>query len=357
MGHNILAINPGGGSTKVALYDNDNPLQQDKIRYSPEDLSGYKSTLEQLEFRKHSIEKLLQDWGVDKSGLRAVVGRGGPFKPLTSGTYTVNSKMLADIREGRVAADHPSNLGALLAHEIAEPLGIPAFIVDPVSVDEFIPESRISGMPEIKRRSLSHALNMKMVGRKAAAELGKSYQELNLVIAHLGTGISIGAHRKGRQIDVNNANDGGPFSPQRTGYLPVTQLAKLCYSGKYDAAQMKRKITKEGGLLAYLGSDDVTPLYDKADQGDEKVSLILRAMVTQIAKEIAAQAAVLSGDVDAVVLTGGMAYEPRLTQSIEEKIGFITPNILTFPGEDELEALARGALRVLTGEEEALIYE
>jgi butyrate kinase len=357
MGHRILAVNPGGGSTKVALYEDTNAVHEDKIRHSAEELGKFTATLDQLDYRRQAIDTLLGQWNVDKKTLAAVVGRGGPFKPLVSGTYMVNERMLSDIREGRVAADHPSNLGALLAHEIAKSLGIPAFIVDPVSVDEFIPESRISGLPEIERRSLSHALNMKMVGRKAGAELGKPYQELNLVIAHLGTGISIGAHRKGRQIDVNNANDGGPFSPQRTGYLPVTQLAKLCYSGKYDAAEMKRKITKEGGLLAYLGSDDVTPLWDKADQGDEEVGLILRAMVQQISKEIAAQSAVLSGEVDAIVLTGGLAHEPRLIQSLKERIEFITPNILTFPGEDELQALALGALRVLTGEEEAMEYE
>ena len=357
MGHRILAVNPGGGSTKVALYEDDKAVHEDKIRHSAEEIGKFTATLDQLDYRRNAIDSLLVEWNADKKILAAVVGRGGPFKPLVSGTYRVNERMLSDIREGRVAADHPSNLGALLANEIAAPLGIPAFIVDPVSVDEFTEESRISGLPDIERRSLSHALNMKMVGRKAARKLGKPYQELNLVIAHLGTGISIGAHRKGRQIDVNNANAGGPMSPQRTGYLPVTQLAKLCYSGKYDAVTMKRKITKEGGLLAYLGSDDVTPLWDKADAGDEKVGLILRAMVTQIAKEIAAQSAVLSGKVDAVVLTGGMAYEQRLIQAIKEKISFITLNILTFPGEDELQALALGALRILTGEEEALEYE
>ncbi|MEA3312594.1 MAG: butyrate kinase [candidate division WOR-3 bacterium] len=357
MGHSILAVNPGGGSTKVAFYENSKAIHEDKIRHPADDLSKFVSTLDQLDYRSAAIGSLLASWGIDKKSLSAAVGRGGPFKPLISGTYRVNERMLADIREGRVAADHPSNLGALLAHEIASPLGIPAFIVDPVSVDEFIPESRISGMPEIERRSLSHALNMKMVGRKAAAQLGKPYKELNMVIAHLGTGISIGAHRKGRQIDVNNANDGGPFSPQRTGYLPVTQLVKLCFSGSYDYDTLRKKITKQGGLLAYLGSDDITPLYRKAEAGDEKVALVLRAMVTQIAKEIAAQSAVLSGEVDAIVVTGGMAYESSLVEAIKRKVSFITPNILVFPGEDELEALALGALRVLTGEEEVLEYE
>ncbi|MBN2378262.1 butyrate kinase [candidate division WOR-3 bacterium] len=357
MGYRIVAVNPGGGSSKVALYEDTGPIHEDKIRHSPEEISGFATTLDQLAYRREAIESLLAEWDVDKGSLSAVVGRGGPFKPLVSGAYRVNHKMLADIKEGRVAADHPSNLGALLAHEIASPLGIPAFIVDPVSVDEFIEESRISGLPEIARRSLSHALNMKMVGHKTAEKLGKPYRELNLVIAHLGTGISIGAHRKGRQIDVNNANDGGPFSPQRTGYLPVTQLVKLCFSGKYDSKTLLKKITKEGGLIAYLGSDDITPLYRKAEAGDEKTALILRAMVQQISKEIAAQSAVLSGELDGIVLTGGMAYEPSLIDAIKAKISFITPNILVFPGEDELEALVRGALRVLSGQEEALEYE
>jgi len=356
MGHRIVAINPGGGSTKVALYEDTNPIHEDKIRHPAEEISKFSSTLDQLEYRTKAIETLLAEWKVDTSSLSAVVGRGGPFKPLISGTYNVNDKMLEDIRKGRVAADHPSNLGALLAFEMASDLGIPAFIVDPVSVDEFTEESRISGLPEIKRRSLSHALNMKMVGRKAAAQIGKSYEELNLIIAHLGTGISIGAHRKGRQIDVNNANDGGPFSPQRTGYLPVTQLIKLSFSGSYDEKTLRKKVTKEGGLLAYLGSDDISPLYRKAEAGDEKVALVLRAMVAQIAKEIAAQSAVLDGQVDAICLTGGMAYEPSLINDITKKIKFITENILVFPGEDELEALVLGALRVLTGEVEAMVY-
>jgi len=340
MGHRILALNPGGGSTKVALYEDSKAAHEDKIRHPAEEIAGFSSTLEQLDYRREAIDSLLDAWKVDKTTLSAVVGRGGPFKPLVSGTYRVNERMLADICQGRVAADHPSNLGALLAAEIASPLGIPAFIVDPVSVDEFIPESRISGLPDIERRSLSHALNMKMVGRKAAAQIGKPYRDLNLVVAHLGTGISIGAHRKGRQIDVNNANDGGPLSPQRTGYLPVTQLVKLCFSGSYDEKAL-----------------DITPLYRKAKAGDEKVGLVLRAMVQQIAKEIAAQSAVLDGQLDAIVLTGGMAYEPNLIEAIKRKISFITPNILVFPGEDELEALALGALRVLTGEEEAMTYE
>lgn len=357
MGHRILAINPGGGSTKVALYEDAEPLHEDKIRHPAEETSRFKSTIEQLDYRHAAIDELLSRWGKTKENLAAVVGRGGPFKPLVSGTYRVNERMLSDIREGRVAADHPSNLGALLAHGISSPAGIPAFIVDPVSVDEFIPESRISGLPEIERRSLSHALNMKMVGHKAGEKLGRPYKELNLVIAHLGTGISIGAHRKGRQIDVNNANDGGPMSPQRTGYLPVTQLVKLCFSGKFEQKQLINKITKEGGLLAYLGSDDITPLYDKRDAGDEKVALVLGAMVQQIAKEIAAQSAVLDGQLDAVVLTGGMAYEPRLLDAVTKKISFITSQIMIFPGEDELEALVRGTLRVLTGEEEAMTYE
>ncbi len=351
----IFSINPGGGSTKVALYDDDKPIHQENLRHDPAELSKFSSTLDQLGYRREVITKLLDAWKVDTSALSAVVGRGGPFKPLVSGTYRVSDKMLSDIREGRVAADHPSNLGALLAHEIASPSGIPAFIVDPVSVDEFIPESRISGLPEIERRSLSHALNMKMVGRKAGVELGKRYQDLNLVIAHLGTGISIGAHRKGRQIDVNNANDGGPIAPQRTGYLPVTQLVKLCFSGKYDQKALLKMITKEGGLLAHLGSDHAQELYKKAET-DKKVALVLGAMVQSIAKEIAGQAAVLDGEVDAIVITGGMAFEPRLVEAVTKKVKFITNKILVFPGEDELEALTRGALRVLKGEEEALEY-
>lgn len=353
--HKILSINPGATSTKVALYDNETPVKVETIRHSPEDLSSFESTLDQLDYRKRLVLKFLEENEAKVIELSAVVGRGGPFKPLESGTYRVSEKMLSDIRSGNVQADHPSNLGALIAHEIVRGTNVPALIVDPVSVDEFIPEARISGLPEIERRSLGHALNTKMVARKVAKKLGKKYEELNLVIVHLGSGISVSSHLKGKMIDVNNANDMGPFSPQRTGALPVTGLAGLCFSGQYTQKEMIDLLTKKGGLLAHLGIDNVEEVEKRIDDGDQKAKLIYDTMIYQIAKEIGAMATTLEGMVDAIVLTGGIANSGRLTDSIAQRVKFIAP-VMVFPGEDEMEALTLGALRVLSGEEKAKEY-
>jgi butyrate kinase len=355
MAYKILSINPGATSTRVALYQDAKAMKVEAIRHSPDDLSAFKHTLDQLEYRLGLILEFLQRNRVKVSDLSAVVGRGGPFKPLESGTYTVNERVLSDIKTGKVQADHPSNLGALIAHEITKDTTVPAFIVDPVSVDEFPPVARISGLPQLERRSLSHALNIKMVARKAALRLGKKYEELNLIIVHLGSGISVSSHLKGRMIDVNNANDMGPFSPQRAGALPATGLAKLCFSGKYTQPEMYSLLTKKGGLLAYLGTDNVEEVEKRMDQGDQKAKLIYEAMVYQIAKEIGAMATTLDGKVDAVVLTGGIANSERLIGLISDKVKFIT-EILVFPGEDEMEALSLGALRVLLGEEDPKEY-
>jgi len=351
----IISINPGATSTKVALYLNENPLKVETIRHSTEELSSFKGTLDQLEYRLKLVLEFLESNRMEVTELSAVVGRGGPFKALGSGTYPVSQKMLSDIRSGKVQADHPSNLGALIAHEMVSGTDVPAFIVDPVSVDEFIPEARISGLPQIPRISLGHALNTKMVARKAAQRLGKKYEELNLIIAHLGSGISVSSHLKGKMIDVNNANDMGPFSPQRTGALPVTGLAKLCYSGKYTQKEMTDLLTKRGGLLAHLRTDNVEEVQKRIDEGDEKAKLVYQAMIYQIAKEIGAMATTLDGRVDALVITGGIANSKRLTDSITQKVKCIAP-VLVFPGEDEMEALTRGALRVLSGEEKAKDY-
>jgi butyrate kinase len=353
--YKILSINPGATSTKVALYLNETPLKVESIRHSVKDLTPFKTTLDQLDYRKKLILKFLEQNGVKISQLAVVVGRGGPFKALESGTYRVNDRMLSDIRLGKVQADHPSNLGALIAHELTSGTNVPAFIVDPVSVDEFIPQARISGLPQIERKSLSHALNQKMVARKAAKKLGQKYEKLNLVIVHLGSGVSISSHRKGKQIDVNNANDMGPFSPQRAGALPVTGLAKLCYSGKYTQKEMIQLLTKKGGLLAHLETDEVPEVEKRIESGDLKARLIYDAMVYQIAKEIGAMATTLDGEVDAIVLTGGIANSKKLTDAIAEKVKFIS-SVLVFPGEDELEALTLGGLRVISGEESAKEY-
>ncbi len=355
MSHKILSINPGATSTKVSLSEDKNPLVIEVLRHSAEELKAFPETIDQLDYRKNLVTKCLQSNNFKIMDLAAVVGRGGPFKPLASGTYRVNQKMLSDIKSGNVLADHVSNLGALIAYELTKDTQVPAFIVDPVSVDELIPVARISGMPELERISLSHALNIKMVARKAANELGRKYEELNLVIVHLGSGISVTSHSKGQMIDVSNANDGGPLAPQRTGSLPATGLAKLCLSGKYTYTEMYDKITKKGGLLAYLGTDNVEEIEKRADSGGEKAKLIYETMVYQIAKEIGAMSTTLYGKADAIVLTGGIARSERLINMIKERVGFLS-RVLVFPGEDELEALTLGALRVLTGEEKEKEY-
>ncbi|MBN2541306.1 butyrate kinase [bacterium] len=355
MSYIIVVINPGATSTKVAYFEDENQVFAENIKHHDEDLSKFERDIDQFEFRINLVKQILEKNGVNLGDLSAVVGRGGPFKPLVSGTYRVNEAMLDDVREGRVQATHISNIGCLLANALARPLGIPAFIVDPVSVDEFEPLAYYSGLPELPRVSLAHALNIKMVAKKYAKEAGKPYENMNLVIAHLGSGISITAHKKGRMVDVNNANDGGPFSPQRTGTLPVTGLMKLCYSGKYSASEMKMKLIKKGGLLAYLETDDMVKIENNIKEGDRKSRECIEAMAYQIGKEIAAMAAVLKGEVDAILITGGLAQSEYLMGLIEPYIKFIAP-VKIFPGEDEMEALARGVIRVLGGEEKEQVY-
>lgn len=353
--YSILALNPGSTSTKIALYRNEQLVWDEGIDYSSEQLNRFERITDQLEMRKQDIESVLQKRGTDLQSLAAVVGRGGPFKPLQSGTYRVDENVLSDIRQGNVQADHISNIGAVLAESLASQAEIPAFFVDPVSVDEFIPLARYSGMPELQRRSLVHALNVKATARRAAASLKQPLASINLIVAHLGGGISICPLLKGRIIDVNNANEGGPFSPERTGSLPVSSLVKLCYSGEYSYADMKKKITRQGGLTAYLGVNDGRKIVARINDGDTKAREVFEALGYQIAKEIGAMATVLSGEVNAIVMTGGLAHQPMLMDWIEERVTFIAP-MLVFPGENELEALALGALRVLRGEEEPVTY-
>jgi len=355
MGFKILSINPGGTSTKVALYDDDHLLVVKTITHSQKKLKVFKKTIDQLNYRKNLVLKFLKQNKIKIENLSAVVGRGGPFKPLSSGTYKVCKRMLSDVKCGKVQADHVSNLGCLIAYELTKNTNVSAFIVDPVSVDEFPPVARISGLPELPRKSLSHALNIKMVARKAAKKLNKKYENLNLIIVHLGSGISVSSHLKGKMIDVNNANDGGPFSPQRTGSVPVTGLAKLCLSGGYTYPQIYEKLTRCGGLLAYLGTDDVEKIEEKIEVGDQKAKLVYEAMVYQIAKEIGAMATTLYGKVDAIILTGGIAFSKKLVKMIKQRVKFLT-KVLVFPGEDEMEALSLGALRVLKGEEREKKY-
>ncbi len=353
--YHILAINPGSTSTKIAVFNGD-ALQFDEIiRHPSEETARYDAIYDQFDFRKEVILKVLQERGVDLGNFDAVVGRGGNMKPVAGGTYRVNEQMIEDLRIG-VMGQHASNLGGVLAHEIAEVYGLPSFIVDPVVVDEFEELARISGMPEIPRKSKDHPLNQKSVARQAASEMGGEYQDFNFLVAHLGGGISVGVHKKGKIIDVNNALDGdGPFSPERTGGLPVGSLVDLCFSGKYTKKEIMKKIVGNGGLMAYLGTNDGREVQKRIHSGDDYSRLIYQAMAYQISKEIGAGATVLKGKVDAILITGGIAYDTVFIDWIRERVDFIAP-VTVYPGEFEMVALSQGVLRVFRGEEEEKIY-
>lgn len=352
----LLIINPGSTSTKIAIFDNEKPVLEQTLRHSNEELAPYASIIDQFEFRKNVILNTLNEKGINITKLNAVVGRGGLVKPVEGGTYRVNERMLEDLKVG-VMGQHASNLGGIIANEIASQLNIPAFIVDPVVVDEMEDIARLSGMPEISRVCIFHPLNQKAVARRAAKDMGSKYEDMNFIIAHMGGGISVGAHRKGRVVDVNNALDGeGPFSPERTGGLPVHELIKLCYSGKYTYAELRRKIAGEGGLVAYLGTNDGREVEKRINNGDKKAELVYEAMAYQVAKEIGSCAAVLEGKVDAILLTGGLAYDKKLVDWIKERVEFIS-EVRVYPGEDEMIALAEGGLRVLRGEEKEKEYK
>ncbi len=356
-GRLILAVNPGGTSTKSALYREDEPVFEESIRHDTGELARFETTFDQHGYRRDLVLEELARHGVPLAELTAVVGRGGAFKPLSSGTYRVNGKLVEDIHDGStLQADHPSNLGALIAWDIAEEAGLPAYIVDPVCVDEMVPEARLSGLPELPRVSLSHALNIRMVAYKAAERLGRSLSELNLVVLHLGSGISVNPLRRGRMIDTSHANDGGPFSPTRTGALPTTGLARLCASGDYAWRELKGMLLKRGGLVAYTGTDHVGQARERAENGEDECDLALRGMAYQIAKEAGAMATTLKGDVDALVITGGIAHNDWMVATLSERISFLG-EILVFPGEQEMEALVRGVLRVLDGVEPERVYE
>lgn len=352
----MLIINPGSTSTKIAVYDNETPILVETLRHSSEELAPFKTIFDQYNFRKEVILKVLSEKGIDINSLSTVVGRGGLLKPIESGTYKVNSTMLEDLRSGGIV-QHASNLGGVIANEIASGLNIPSYIVDPVVVDEMEEVARLSGVPEIPRRSIFHALNQKAVAKRYAKEKGVSYKDLRLIIAHLGGGISVGAHRDGRVIDVNNALDGeGPFSPERSGGLPVGDLIKLCFSGKYTLEELMKKIVGKGGLVAYLNTNDAREVEKMIEDGNKDAELVYKAMAYQVAKEIGYCAAALSGKVDAVILTGGLAYSSRLVEWISDRVSFIA-NVVVYPGEDEMLALAEGGLRVLRGEEKAREYK
>jgi butyrate kinase len=353
--YKILVINPGSTSTKVALFSNEQLLFEKKIGHSSQELSNFNKIIDQYRFRQDIILSFLKEKGINLSTLHAVVGRGGLLRPIASGTYRINEKMLEDLRSGAMG-EHASNLGGLLAYGIAGNLSIPSYIVDPVVTDEMKPVARISGIPEIPRISIFHALNQKAIARKAALDLGKKYEKLNFIVAHLGGGISVGVHYKGKVIDVNNALNGeGPFTPERSGGVPVGRLVELCFSGKFSKDEMMKKVKSKGGLVAYLNTNDVREVLKMINQGDKKAKLIFEAMAYQVAKEIGAGATVLKGQIDAIILTGGIAYNNDFVNMVRDRVSFLSL-VMVYPGEEEMLSLCEGALRVLKGEEVEKLY-
>lgn len=355
MRHLTLVINPGSTSTKVAIFEGTNNLKQKNLMHSKEEISKFDRITDQYEYRERMILDWLGEEGISPSELVAVVGRGGLLRSMPSGTYKITDKMVKDLEVG-IQGEHASNLAGIIARAIADSEGIPSFIVDPVAVDEFDDIARVSGLPDIPRRSLVHSLNMKAVARRVAAKMGKNINDLNLIIAHLGGGISIGPMEKGRIIDVNNANENGPFSPERAGSLPVGDLVKMAYSGKYTNKELKSKIVGHGGLSGYLGTNDVREVIARIEAGDKEAELVFDAMAYQIGKEIGSYGPVLKGKVDCIIITGGVAYSKLLTDKVTEMVKFMAP-VEVVPGEDEMQALAEGANRVLNNEEIAKIYE
>jgi butyrate kinase len=346
----ILAINPGSTSTKIAVFEDNKVLFTKNIKHKSEELAPFHTLIDQYPFRKEIILKELREANINIQTLNAVIGRGGLVKPIPSGVYEVNHYMLEDLRIGRLG-QHASNLGGILADDIARLIpGAKAFIADPVVVDELNDVARFAGHPKFERISIFHALNQKAIARMHANAVGKKYEELNLVVAHLGGGISVGAHKQGKVIDVNNALDGeGPFSPERTGTLPVAALAKLCFSGEYTLDEIKKMITGKGGFVAYLNTNDAYEVEQRIKNGDEFATKVHHAMAYQVGKTIAEMSAVLHGNVDAILLTGGIAYDKDFVDYVKEMVSFIAPVVL-YPGEDEMKALAMNALMVMRDE-------
>ncbi|MBP9559125.1 MAG: butyrate kinase [Synergistaceae bacterium] len=351
--YRILAVNPGSTSTKIAVYENGDEILKENIPVDQDIISEYKCVLDQLEHRFDLIKRTLIDNGVKPDSFDAVVGRGGILAPMPSGTYLVTEEM-TDYLKDAPRGEHASNLGAFIAEKFAHMSGCEAYIVDPVSVDELTDIARISGAPEIKRSSLVHALNQKAVARKVAADLGKKYEDCRFVVAHLGTGITIGAHSSGKIVDVVGAKADGPFSPERAGGLPVGELVDLIFSGRYTKEELKKKLLSGWGIVAYLGTRDIREVFKMAEN-DPEARIILEAFVYQIAKGVGELCTVLDGEIDAVILTGGMAHSDRLMEMLKKKIKFLAP-IVIIPGENELEALYKGAERVLRKEERPRIY-
>lgn len=350
MRYKILAVNPGSTSTKVAVYEDENQMFTETVVHSDEELKRFDRVTDEFDMRKANILLALEKHGVKPEELAAVVGRGGQLGNIHAGGYIVTEDMKKELTD-QATIEHASNLGALIAEAIAAPLGIPAYIYDAVGADELPGIARITGIPEVVRQSFCHVLNSKAMARKAAKNMGKTYQTANFLVAHLGGGISVSAHKKGRIIDVITA-DGGPFSPERSGSVPLNYVVDMCYSGTYSKKEMKKKIAGMGGLKAYLGTSNCIEIEKMIENGDERARQLYEAQAYQIAKGIGELAPVLKGNIDAIIITGGVAYSKMLTGWIIDAVKFIAP-VVILPGENELESLAAGALRILKGEEEA----
>ena len=350
-----LIINPGSTSTKIGVFDDEKQVFDKTLRHTTEEIAQFDHIVDQMNFRKNIIIDALKENNVDIKSFDVIVGRGGMLKPIEGGTYAVTDELCADLKVG-VQGEHASNLGGLLAREIGDSIGVPSYIVDPVVVDEMEPVARISGVPEIERVSIFHALNAKAMARRYAAETGRKYTDINVIVVHMGGGVSVSAHKNGRVIDVFNAFDGdGAFSPERAGGLPSGALVKLCFESGRTEKEVKKMIVGNGGFNAYLGTNDARDVDKMCIAGDEKAILVRNAFIYQLAKNIGAMSAVLEGKVDQIILTGGIAYDKYVTAEITKKVSFIAP-VKVYAGEDELLALAQGALRVMNGEEKVKEY-
>lgn len=350
-----LIINPGSTSTKIGVFEDETLLFEETLRHSTEEISRYASIVDQKDFRKDIIVHFLQEKNMDIHSLDVIVGRGGMLKPIPGGTYAVSDALLEDLKIGK-QGQHASNLGGILARELADSIGVPSYIVDPVVVDELIGLARYSGVPELPRISVFHALNQKAVAKRYAKETGKAYDTLRLIVVHMGGGVSVGAHEDGQVVDVFNALDGdGAFSPERAGGVPSGALIKLCFSGQYSEDEIYKKMVGKGGFNAYLGTNDMRDVEKMVDEGDEHARELRDAFVFQVAKDIGSMACVLNGKVDQIIVTGGIAYDKGVVAGLKERAEWIAP-FTVYPGEDELLALAQGALRVMNGEEKAMAY-
>ena len=350
-----LIINPGSTSTKIGVFEDETLLFEETLRHSTEEISQYASIVDQKDFRKDIIVNLLNEKNFDINSLNMVVGRGGMLKPIPGGTYAVTDELLEDLKIGK-QGQHASNLGGILAREIGDSIGVPSFIVDPVVVDEMMPIARHSGVPELPRTSVFHALNQKAVAKRYANEIGKAYTDLNLIVVHMGGGVSVGAHKNGRVVDIFNALDGdGAFSPERAGSVPSGALIKMCFSGKYTEKEVYKKIVGNGGFNAYMGTNDMRDVEKAVLAGDEKAIEYRDAFVLQVAKDMGSMACVLDGKVDQIIVTGGIAYDKGVVAGLKERAEWIAP-FTVYPGEDELLALVQGGLRVVNGVEEAMKY-